>query len=202
MRFRAAFLTALNNYEQIRQRIDAGASGLEKQEAAARAEAMTFTDERPLAVGDVIAVPVWIPHSLQPGVRVVEFQTPTYERFILSSSQEVLTQSGWDSAHAVANMRLDTPVDAPPEPVGDRIQRIVRFDEFGVWQARPSCRLTLPEGLPYALAFCVRGRATLAGPGGSLALTRGGAAFIPRAAIGSAIQGDADSLVLLAAPGL
>lgn len=200
--FRAAFLAALTEYERIRQQIDAGAGGLDKQEAAARAEARTFTDERPLAVGDVIAVPVWVPHSLQPGVRVVEFQTPTYERFILSSSQKVLTQNGWDSARAVAGMRLDTPVDMPPEPVSDHVQRIVRFDEFGVWQARAARALTLPESLPYALAFCVRGQTMLAGPGGGLNLGGGEAAFIPKRAIGSVIQGDADSLLLLAAPGL
>ncbi len=200
--FRAAFLAALKRYEDVRGDVDAGAEHLSEAEAAARAEALTFTDERTLAVGDVIAVPVWVPHSLQPGVRVVEFQTPTYERFILSSSQKVLTQPGWDSAHAVAHMRLDTPAVEPPEPVSDGVERIVRFDEFGVWQARLNGALALPRELPYALAFCVTGKAVLAGPGDSLELNAGEAAFIPRASVGRDIEGRSDSLLLLAAPGL
>lgn len=200
--FRTAFLSALNEYEDLRRQIDEGADGLAEKEAAARARTLTFTDERPLAVGDTIAVPVWVPHSLQPGVQVVEFQTPTYERYILSSSQKVLTQDGWDSAHAVANMRLDTPDHAPPEQISEDVQRIVRFDDFGVWQARMNEPVRLPEGLPYALAFCITGQATLTGPGGDLTLNTGEAAFIPRAAIGRDIHGDADCLLLLAAPGL
>lgn len=200
--FRAAFLTALNAYEDVRQRIDTGAEGLEQEEAAARERTLTFTDERPLRVGDTIAVPVWVPHSLQPGVQVVEFQTPTYERFILSSSQKVLTQDGWDSAHAVTNMRLDTPDHPPPEQISDDVQRIVQFDDFGVWQTRLSEPLRLPDGLPYALAFCISGQATLSGPGESLTLSEGEAAFIPRPAIGRDIHTDADCLLLLAAPGL
>jgi hypothetical protein len=49
-----------------------------------------------LKLGDVVRVPKLTPHALQSGVRVVEFQTPHYERKILSSNQKVLTQSGWD----------------------------------------------------------------------------------------------------------
>ena len=53
-----------------------GEPGLAAKEAAARSACLTFTDERALEVGDVIRVPTWVPHSLQQGVRVVEFQTP------------------------------------------------------------------------------------------------------------------------------
>jgi mannose-6-phosphate isomerase class I len=114
----------------------------------------------------------------------------------------VLTQDGWDSAHAVANMRLDTPAVIPPQRISDGVERIVQFDEFGVWQARLTATLNLPAELPYALAFCISGQATLTGPGDSLALNSGEAAFIPRSAIGRDIQGDSDCLLLLAAPGL
>lgn len=202
--FKAAFLDALREYEAVRREIDDGGDGLETREAAARAACLTFTDERRLRVGDVIRVPTWLPHSLQQGVRVVEFQTPTYERFILSSSQKVLTQDRWDSAHAVANMRLDTPHDPPPEKVGEQAERIVQFDEFGVWQARlaDDARITLPQAAPYALAFCITGRAMLQGPGSSLRLGPGEAALIPAGAIGFDIRADRDCLLLLAGPGL
>ena len=202
--FRAAFLEALEEYEAVRREIDAGVSGLAEREADARAACLTFTDERHLQVGDVIRVPSWLPHSLQQGVRVVEFQTPTYERFILSSSQKVLTQERWDSAHAVANMRLDTPEEPEPEPVGEHCERIVRFEDFGVWQARLNHgdRIKLPEAAPYAVAFCIRGQVQLSGPETGLHLHAGEAALIPAAAIGFGIQSDPNCLLLLAAPGL
>ena len=135
---------------------------------------------------------------------MVEFQTPTYERFILSSSQKVLTQDRWDSAHAVANMRLDTPDDPPSEKVGEHSERIVQFDEFGVGQARLSgdAQITLPRSTPYALAFCITGRATLQGPGSRLDLDPEEAALIPAGAIGFDIRADQDCLLLLAGPGL
>ena len=202
--FRAAFLDSLSEYEAVRKAIDDGASGLDAREARARAACLTFTDERRLEVGDVVRVPTWLPHSLQHGVQVVEFQTPTYERFILSSTQKVLTQDRWDSAHAVANMRLDTPEDAVPERIGEHCERIVRFEDFAVWQARlcNAGHITLPGSLPYALAFCITGRAMLTGPGTDLALGRGEAALIPAGSIGREVRGEPDCLLLLAAPGL
>lgn len=57
-----------------------------------------------LSVGDVVRVPTGTPHALQPGVRVVEFQTPHYERLILASNQKVMTQSHWDVSKGVATM--------------------------------------------------------------------------------------------------
>lgn len=202
--YRAAFLAALNEYEDVRCRIDAGARGLADAETQAREACLTFTDERALEVGDVIRVPNWVPHSLQHGVRVVEFQTPTYERFILSSNQKVLTQDGWDSAHAVRNMQLDTPPQPAPEPVGEHCERIVRFEEFGVWQARLPAgqRFLLPEAAPYAVAFCVSGSASLEGPAGPLTLGNGESALIPQRAVSGEIRAGTDCVLLLAAPGL
>src|SRR5690606_1418787 len=48
---------------------------------------------------------------LQHGVRTIEFQTPVYERSILSFAQQVLTQDHWDTRAAVARMRLTPPPD-------------------------------------------------------------------------------------------
>lgn len=52
----------------------------------------SFVNLLPLAVGDTLAIPRRVPHALQHGVRVVGFQTPVYERKILSFAQKVLTQ--------------------------------------------------------------------------------------------------------------
>ena len=68
-----------------------------------------FTSIKELRLGDVIKVPTWTPHSPQHGIRVIEFQTPTYERYIISFEQRVLTQEHWDSEHAIAHMTLDPP---------------------------------------------------------------------------------------------
>ncbi|KAB8033711.1 hypothetical protein [Fluviispira multicolorata] len=62
-----------------------------------------------LNIGDVISVSTHIPHALQHGVRVIEFQTPTYERLIISFAQKVLTQAHWDSEDAIAIMNVHPP---------------------------------------------------------------------------------------------
>ncbi len=202
--FRTAFLDALRRYEQIRAQIDAGVRGLEAEEQEARLATVAFTDERSLEVGDVISVPTWVPHSLQQGVRVVEFQTPTYERFILSSSQQVLTQERWDSALAVERMHLEVPPAAPVEKLSHCLERIVQFDDFGVWRAEVGTEepVTLPAGTPYALVFCVTGSTRLEGPVATLSVNAGEAAWIPAGSVGRPVTGEPGSLILLAAPGL
>lgn len=93
-----------------------------------------YTRLRPLRVGDVVKVPLLTPHSLQHGVRTVEFQTPVYERLILSFGQKVLTQAHWDTERAAELMRLD-PAEDEPSPVVRRSgawqeQKIVDFPDF------------------------------------------------------------------------
>jgi len=183
--------------------VDSGAAGLETAEQNAREAARHFTGEREIAPGDVITVPTWLPHSLQHGVQVVEFQTPTYERLIVSSSQRVLTQEGWDSARAIDRMRLDVPPDPEPVVVAPGVDRIVSFDDFGVWRARlaAGAALTLPD-LPYAVAYCISGRVRLPGLLSPVVLEAHEAAFIPAQAVPRPVQVLDDSLLLLAAPGL
>ena len=76
--FRAAYRKAVGDYEAIRRQIDEnGSEAARAAEQAARTEMESFTSIRDLRIGDVIRVPTWTPHSLQHGVRVVEFQTQT-----------------------------------------------------------------------------------------------------------------------------
>lgn len=157
--FRADYLGAVQAYEVIRRALDghgaeSGATAeLQQREQQLREKMDSFTSMRPVVVGDVIEVPPYFPHSLQHGVRVVEFQTPVYERQILSFGQKVLTQAHWDTASAVAKMRLDTPAPAVftsiPGAGVARLERIADFPDFellraslesgGCWQfeARP-----------------------------------------------------------------
>ena len=139
--FRAAYLEAVQRYEQVRRSIDHPSTTnddpkLHNEEQARRADMEAFTAQHSLEVGDVVQVAPHTPHSLQHGVRVFEFQTPTYERNIISFNQQVLTQDHWDSSYAITNMTLDEPVVAPPETLHktstQQVERIVDFDEFSV----------------------------------------------------------------------
>jgi len=162
--FRQAFLSAVSDYEITRREIDqlidrqrslAGLGDnepvdadqlkawlslvpmdLTREELKKRQYMEFFTDSLPLSVGDVIKVPCLTPHSLQHGVRTIEFQTPVYERLIVSFAQKVLTQQHWDTEEAVKLMLLEqqSPEAHMPilvEPWLD-IQRIVDFEDFEV----------------------------------------------------------------------
>jgi len=115
-----------------------------------------------------------------------------------------LTQERWDSALAVARMRLDTPAAAPVEKISRCLERIVQFGDFGVWRASVDADepVTLPAGTPYALVFCVTGSIRLEGPGAPLTVKAGEAAWIPAGSVGKPVTGEPGSLILLAAPGL
>lgn len=176
---RRAFAAAVAAYRPLRMEIDALLDGeraargiaahavldpgtarhLEQQLPAARVarerelrgriEALTAL--APLRVGDVVEVHRRVPHALQHGVRVVEFQTPVYERQILWFGQKVLTQDHWDTAQALSGMRLRPPSPRPPalahDANGARAERIVDFDDFRVLRIRlePGASCPLPD---------------------------------------------------------
>jgi hypothetical protein len=208
--FRADYLRAVTEYEQIRRASDAGAHVAPASEAAARANMERFTALRPLAPGDVVVVPTWLPHSLQHGVRVVEFQTPTYERYILSFAQRVLTQPHWDTAYAVPRMTLDAPPDPCFEPVAPGVERIVAFADFRVWRVSiaPGAAFDLPGHTDYALCMVVEGLVEI----GALTLEAEQAALVPGATLADPARrqalagvrnpGDVPVTLLVAAPDL
>ena len=198
--FRAAYLEAVKRYENVRRRIDERGEQLEAEEATLREAMQSFTSYRTLSVGDVISVPTWTPHALQHGVRVVEFQTQTYERLIVSFAQQVVTQQHWDSERAIAGMHLDTPEEPNFEAVAPGIERIARFDHFNVWRADASAGgFDLPSELPYVVCMAVSGPVTI----GNLELRHEEACFVPRAAIGQTrCQVGEGAHSVLAAPGL
>jgi hypothetical protein len=179
--FRRDYLTAVKAYEAVRRAIDAGDAVDEAREAELRGAMNAFTSLRELRVGDVVVVPTWLPHSLQHGVRVIEFQTPTYERYIISFAQRVLTQNHWDSEVAVPRMHLDLPALPQFQEVAQGVENIVTFDDFRVW------RVTIPGGkevsLPthpsYLLCMGVCNTVSL----GGLDLAAEQAALVPAAAL-------------------
>lgn len=198
--FRAAYLEAVQQYEKIRRQIDEhDATDLERAEQDARAHMNSFAALREIRIGDVVKVPTWTPHSLQHGVRVVEFQTQTYERFIISFAQRVLTQDHWDSAHAIARMHIDAPLAETFEPVTQGVERIARFDDFNVWRVDFALAeaVELPNNIPYAVCMCLAGKIDI----GDTTYSPEQACFIPFSAIASThIQGEGK--LLIAAPNL
>ncbi len=198
--FRHAYLQAVKDYEYLRRQIDEYEAAVpQAQEQAARAAMDDFAHVRELRVGDVVRVPTWTPHSLLHGVRVVEFQTPTYERYIISFAQQVLTQDHWDSPHAITNMHIDTPSAEVFEEVRAGVERIARFDDFNVWRVDlDACDgLSLAAQLPYAVCMCLTAPACI----GELELQPEQACFLPHAALGSTALSGRGKL-LVAAPGL
>lgn len=136
---------------------------LREEEEALRAAMERFTRLLPLVVGDVVKVPCLLPHSLQHGVRTVEFQTPVYERLILSFAQKVLTQSDWDTGAAASLLQLDPPLPAPfpitAQGRGWVEERIVSFDNFEVLRTslQPGARRDLQVERSYGLGMVVGG---------------------------------------------
>lgn len=133
----------------------------QQREVVLKARLDAFTRLLPLRVGDVVRVPTLLPHSLQHGVRAIEFQTPVYERKILAFGQKVLTQAHWDSREGAALMRLDAPALEPLPVLAEQAdwqrQQVARFEDFGVDRIRVSGRIEKPAG-HYCLLMALTGR--------------------------------------------
>jgi hypothetical protein len=228
--FKAAYLAAVQSYQQLRQQLDrledqqrqqAGIElnapvaasqlklwhqqapqNLRQQEQDQRAVMDSFSRLVPLQLGDVVKVPCFTPHSLQHGVRTVEFQTPVYERQILSFGQKVLTQNHWDTEAALAQSQLDAPAATElvklVEQPGLLIEQIVEFDDFEVWrvQLQAGGELQLPAQA-YSLLILLSGVINLNSPS---PLLPGQALLLTAQQQQSTITSPSDALLLLAFP--
>ena len=190
--FRSAYLAAVNAYRAIRRTIDdlidelRTRDGLDlsepvssmqakkwleeipaevlEEEVALRGAMERFTDIRTLCQGDIVEVPLLMPHALQHGVRTVEFQTPVYERKILSFGQKVLTQQEWDTTEAVAMMSLEASENTGRGMVEETPaimrEQVVSFEDFEV--QRVSLKNEEPWQVPksdtYVLIMAVSGQ--------------------------------------------
>lgn len=183
-----AYLVAVGLYREVRNKIDQhlDASGaqsgltlplsrgeqekrlrelpesLRTEEQSKRDSMYAFTSLRDLAVGDIVKVPPFLPHSLQHGVRVIEFQTPHYERYILSFGQKVLTQNHWDT-ETVADRIQIAPADiTPPEEIEPGMDLAADFDAFRVLRLRlsPGDEKTICHSA-YSVCIGIEGYTTL-----------------------------------------
>lgn len=158
--FRQSYLAAVEGYRQVRQQLDQlleqGAVAAELPEPLLaleqqlRKQMNSFVAHRPLQVGDVVRVPCHLPHALQHGVQVVEFQTPVYERKILSFAQKVLTQNHWDTTEAIEIATLDAPqpevFTVLHQGADYTLELLAEFGEFEV------LRLAVHQPLSFPLA--------------------------------------------------
>jgi mannose-6-phosphate isomerase class I len=158
----------------VRRKIDGLPEGapsgeLQTREAELRSQMDDYSHLRPLCPGDVVKVPLLTPHALQHGVRTVEFQTPVYERKILSFAQKVLTQDHWDTEEAVAQMQLEAVEEEAFDCLVNeddlRVERIVDFSDFEVRRVCLAGGGSLDvEPLPlYGLIMVVEGELEVAG---------------------------------------
>jgi hypothetical protein len=188
--FREAYLKCVDAYREIRQRIDAQLDSIKSSqgyllnavvapeiletwrqqladsvniEEAEQLTAMNaFTALHDVSIGSVIQVEPLTPHSLQHGVRVIEFQSPHYERYILSFAQKVLTQPHWDTDIAINRAHLHAEMAPTTVPIIRRkdctVDQIVNFEEFEVLSLRlaPGATHTL-QVTHYALLIGVEG---------------------------------------------
>jgi len=145
-RFRAAYLAATRAYERARN-------------AATAARMNQFIAHRSVRVGDVVHVPPLTPHGLLRGVRVVEAQTPVFERLLMSFGQDTPTQRHWDTERAVAVMNIEPPTEIPTD-----FSVVVSAGRVVV--TTPSCQVTveIETGRAVLLATGIRARDTSGTP--------------------------------------
>ena len=135
---RKDFKKAISEYEDLRRYIDNSKNNLSKdlreKEKTLRENATSFVGDYFVKEGDIVSFPTFQIHSLQHGVKVIEFQTPHYERLILMFGQKVLTQNFWDSEEVFKKMETD--IYKPPKieilhkKKGILIERFVNFPDF------------------------------------------------------------------------
>ncbi len=228
-KFKADYLNAVEAYRQVRDEIDQQIeirksglgmspsdpiqpelldqwkseldSTLQLQEARLRDEMYSFTNLQPIRVGDVVRVNPYFPHSLQHGVRVIEFQTAHYERHILSFNQKVVTQDHWDTKKALENAIVDQPADNSlalvAEGDGCRVESVANFPEFNAF------RITMVKGATYHRSMT--GYALVIGVSGT-AIANGTPTspeqgfFVPAAISDLNIIADTDTTLLIAEP--
>lgn len=174
-----------------------------QQEIDLRIAMNRFVQEYPLVIGDVVTVPKLVPHALQHGVRVVEFQTPVYERKILSFGQNVLTQTHWDTQEALELVDLEVVGLQSPELLSFtpqlRIERIVNFDDFEVQRIQLDGQNTF-KGDVYSVLMVLKGRLTLGCTEQKRTLNPGQAVLLPKVKKGWLVTSSDSCLFLLASP--
>ena len=194
--------------EQIQQLLDTVPEETAAQEKTLRLEVEGFIGDCRVRVGDIVSFPTFNLHSLRHGIRVVEFQTPHYERRIAFFGQKVLTQGHWDTDRALEVMDLAPYQPPPPQLVRDEAG--VRVEQFVDFPGFTAQRITLAPGqscewntgTDYHLWISVNGTANFDGNPDATALSAEEALMMPvaRGAYSVRNPGSEPLILLLARP--
>tara|TARA_Y100001970_G_scaffold290197_1_gene422975 strand:+ start:2490 stop:3779 length:1290 start_codon:yes stop_codon:yes gene_type:complete len=136
-------------YQALLSKLD---QSLIQKEKTLREQMNEYTKLHEIGIGDSIKVKPLVPHSLQHGVRVVEFQTPHYERYILSFGQKVVTQDHWDTREGLKKAKIQSVEIEEPKRIDKYQDILAEFDEFKV------VRISLPAGGSYEIkpdSYCL-----------------------------------------------
>ncbi len=168
--YKADFLKSILKYEAVRREIDALTDqnkkinlNLSENEAFLRKEMDDFCGYKSLNVGDVISVPTRVPHALQHGVQVIEFQTPVYERLIISFAQKVLTQSHWDTKRAFNEIKVEPFKEQKLKILSQSSkilrERVCKFIDFKVerWTMNAKAEIRTTAKPFYRIVFVISG---------------------------------------------
>lgn len=189
--FKKQFLLTIKQYEKIRRKIDSLfdkmrvennislqdpipvnkikewsaklPSELLLEEKNKKVEMDSFSGYLDLNIGDVVRVPILVPHALQHGVKVIEFQTPTYERLIISFAQKVLTQNHWDTDKAFEIMKILPPQKTKLEILNENEnyceELVCSFAEFDSsrYKMKANKKITVEAQDFYRILFNVSG---------------------------------------------
>ena len=165
------FKNAINDYEHIRNKIDnykeTHPKELTIQEKKLRLKATDFVGNCPVKVGDIVSFPVFQMHSLRHGIKVIEFQTPHYERLIVMFAQKVLTQNHWDTEAALSKM-IPEIYEVPQleillKDAGLLVERFVDFPQFTADRISLDTNMIWKDQLKgkYHLLITITGQATI-----------------------------------------
>ena len=184
------FMKAIAKYEAVRRKIDFSNKNIAKEllenEPILRKEAASFVGDYYVREGDIVSFPVFQIHSLQHGIKVIEFQTPHYERLIVMFSQKVITQDHWDSERALKIMIPE--VYNPPKPKqllkseGFSLERFVDFPQFTADRLILQPKISWNDQLrnQYHILIAISGKGKIITEGGlSIHFNREEALFLP-----------------------
>jgi hypothetical protein len=165
------FKKAIAEYENIRRQIDESTADisteLSAQELLLRKKAAEFVGDCSVKVGDIVSFPVFQMHSLRHGIKVIEFQTPHYERLIVMFAQKVITQKHWDTADALSKMHPEVyqqpELEKLHQSAGMLVERFVDFPQFTADRISLDTGQTWTDQLAgqYHLLISISGQATV-----------------------------------------
>ena len=165
------FKKAIAEYENIRRQIDESTADisteLSAQELLLRKKAAEFVGDCSVKVGDIVSFPVFQMHSLRHGIKVIEFQTPHYERLIVMFAQKVITQKHWDTADALSKMHPEIyqqpELEKLHQSAGMLVERFVDFPQFTADRISLDTGQTWTDQLAgqYHLLISISGQATV-----------------------------------------